>query len=360
MFASLNATTARIRIGRCSKLLLSTGSSVGVVCSAGAKLRRSYHNDRRSRYDRNNTQVAGKAPTPSHGNPVKLKFRTKGSSGIEITNTKMELIYGFSPIKAAMTQGRREVYGLYYQGGFMGDEPRSEMDELIEMAQSQLLPVKCVSRSDMDNATYGANHQGVLLKVSRMEATRVHNLGPLVNGRYTLDLATGEVELEPRRKFPLLVCLDGIQDERNLGSIIRSALFFGADGVLMSGKGACRPSPIVSKTSSGAMECLNIYRVVEAPKVLAKARKNGWSVVCATVVDADSGKSVPLQRIPELSAPTFLVLGSEGEGVSQDILCLSDMNIHIPARADIPSYIDSLNVGVAAGVILSALRFAGE
>ncbi|KAJ2030235.1 Ribose methyltransferase [Coemansia sp. S610] len=272
----------------------------------------------------------------------------------------MELLYGFSPIKAAMTQGRREVYGLYYQGGFMGDEPRPEMDELIKIAQSQLLPVKSVSRSDMDNAVYGANHQGVLLKVSSMEAARVRNLGPLANGRYTLDLVAGEVEVEPRRKFPLLVCLDGIQDERNLGSIIRSAMFFGADGILMSGKGVCRPSPVVSKTSSGAMECLNVYRVTEAPKVLAKARENGWSVVCTTVADTDSGKSVPLQRISGLSAPTLLVLGSEGEGVSNSILCLSDMNIHIPARADIPSYIDSLNVGVAAGVILSALKFTGE
>ncbi|KAJ2793349.1 hypothetical protein H4S07_007080, partial [Coemansia furcata] len=179
------------------------------------------------------------------------------------------------------------------------------------------------------------------------------------DGRYTLDLTTGAVELEPRRKFPLLVCLDGIQDERNLGSIIRSALFFGADGIILSGKNACRPSPIVSKTSSGAMECLAIYRMAEAPNVLTKARKNGWSVVCTTVSEADLGESNPLNRISKLNGPTILVLGSEGGGVSRDIQSLSDINVHIPPRSDIPSYIDSLNVGVAAGILLSALKFAG-
>ncbi|KAJ1908717.1 hypothetical protein LPJ71_003818 [Coemansia sp. S17] len=217
-----------------------------------------------------------------------------------------------------------------------------------------------VMKSDMTDAVYGANHQGILLKVGRIDATRVRDLGPLVNGRYTLDLTTGVVELEPRRKFPLLVCLDGIQDERNMGSIIRSALFFGADGILLCGKDACRPSPIVSKTSSGAMECLPIYKAAEPPKVLTKARENGWSVVCTTVKEGDLGETNPLHRISNLNSPTILVLGSEGSGVNHVIRNLSDINVHIPARSDIPSYIDSLNVGVAAGVILSALKFVGE
>ncbi|KAJ2874964.1 hypothetical protein GGH93_001976 [Coemansia aciculifera] len=272
----------------------------------------------------------------------------------------MELLYGYSPIKAAIMQGRREIYGLYCQGRFMGDEPRDDMNDIIKMARAQLLPIKEVMKSDMTDAIYGANHQGVLLKVGRMDAARVRGLGPLVNGRYTLDLATGVVELEPRRKFPLLVCLDGIQDERNLGSIIRSALFFGADGILLSGKDACRPSPIVSKTSSGAMECLAIYKAVETPKVLTKARENGWSVVCTTVKDGGLSESNPLHRISKLNSPTVLVLGSEGGGVSHAIQNLSDIDVHIPARSDIPSYIDSLNVGVAAGIILSALKFVGD
>ncbi|KAJ2642996.1 hypothetical protein GGF44_001383 [Coemansia sp. RSA 1694] len=274
----------------------------------------------------------------------------------------MELLYGNSPIKAAMTQGRREIYGLYYQGGFMGDEPRHDMSELIDMARAQLLPVKEVSKADMTAAIYGANHQGVLLKVSKSDAVRLHSLGPLVNGRYSVDLVTGVIELEPRRKFPLLVCLDGIQDERNLGSIIRTALFFGADGVMLSGKCACRPSPIVSKTSAGAMECMAIYRSNDMPKVLAKARENGWTVVCTTVREAENGSDErsPLDRITRLSGPTVLVLGSEGQGVSFGLQSLSDIDIHIPTPSDIPSYIDSLNVGVAAGVILSTVKFVGE
>ncbi|KAJ2072314.1 hypothetical protein GGI13_008410, partial [Coemansia sp. RSA 455] len=96
------------------------------------------------------------------------------------------------------------------------------------------------------------------------------------------------------------------------------------------------------------------------PKVLTKARENGWSVVCTTVKEGDLGETNPLHRISNLNSPTILVLGSEGSGVNHVIRNLSDINVHIPARSDIPSYIDSLNVGVAAGVILSALKFVGE
>ncbi|KAJ2897002.1 Ribose methyltransferase [Coemansia aciculifera] len=332
----------------CSKLRISTGSLSSHRCYA---------------YVRPNPVVTpGKAPKPKHGHPVKLKFKTKGSRGITLANTNMELLYGNSPIRAALQQGRREIYGLYYQGGFMGDEPRTEMNELISMAKAQAVPVTDVSKSDMTAAIYGANHQGILLKVSRTDAARLRQLGPLVNGRYSAELATGVVELEPRRKFPLLVCLEGIQDERNLGSIIRTALFFGADGVLMSGRDACRPSPIVSKTSAGAMECLAMYRSDRLPVLLSKARQNGWSVVCTAVRESANGSDEcsPLDRISNLSGPTLLVLGSEGRGVTPALQDLSDIDVHIPMRSDIPSYIDSLNVGVAAGVILSALKFAGE
>ncbi|KAJ2739146.1 hypothetical protein GGI20_006157, partial [Coemansia sp. BCRC 34301] len=225
MFACLAATARRARPGVYSEPLLFCGP---------AAARRSYKNGRR----KNVSTQLGKAPTPSHGNPTRLKFKSPGSEGIEMSNTTMELLYGNSPIKAAMAQGRREIYGLYYQGGFMGDEPRNDMSQLIDMARAQIFPVKEVSKADMTDAIYGANHQGVLLKVSRIDATRLRNLGPLVGGRYSVDLVSGVVELEPRRKFPLLVCLEGIQDERNLGSIIRTALFFGADGVLLSGRDA--------------------------------------------------------------------------------------------------------------------------
>ncbi|KAJ2897019.1 hypothetical protein GGI21_004985, partial [Coemansia aciculifera] len=110
----------------CSKLRISAGSLSSHRCYA---------------YVRPNPVVTpGKAPKPKHGHPVKLKFKTKGSRGITLANTNMELLYGNSPIRAALQQGRREIYGLYYQGGFMGDEPRTEMNELISMAKAQAVP----------------------------------------------------------------------------------------------------------------------------------------------------------------------------------------------------------------------------
>ncbi|KAJ2473782.1 hypothetical protein EV174_005673, partial [Coemansia sp. RSA 2320] len=206
----------------------------------------------------------------------------------------MELLYGFAPIKAALMQGKREAYGLYYQNDYQGDQRSHSMDAIMEMARTQALPIKAVSKATLNLACNSAPHQGVALKVSRVDAIRLRSLGALVDGRYEVDLVTGVIGIEPRRIFPLLICLDRVQDERNLGSIIRSALFFGADGVLLSGKEACRPSPVVSKTSAGAMECMSIYRSAEMGKVLTKARQNGWSIICTTTKDPVSGRSVAL------------------------------------------------------------------
>ncbi|KAI8320438.1 hypothetical protein GQ54DRAFT_244006, partial [Martensiomyces pterosporus] len=272
----------------------------------------------------------------------------------------MELLYGASPIQAALSQCRRTVYGLYRQDQFMGDLPRTRFDDITQMAEAQDVPITPTSKRLLDSMARNNNHQGLVLKVGLMELPKLLCLGRFRqdDASYSAVLHGSTVELEPRRRFPLWVCLDRIQDERNLGSIIRSALFFGVDGILLSGKEACKPGPVASKASAGAMECANICRASQVGKVLDSSKANGWSIICATsasTTDASGAirRATGLDGLANLSSPTLLVLGSEGDGVQRDILKRSDVNVCIPAKAEIPSYIDSLNVGVAAGVLLS-------
>ncbi|KAJ1938839.1 hypothetical protein GGF37_004649, partial [Kickxella alabastrina] len=288
--------------------------------------------------------------------PISRKDHSKMHPAFGLDMPNVELIYGLAPIQAALRQGRREAYGLFIQAEFQGDMPRPRFEEVISLAESMEIPIKKVSSRAMSEVLNNSVHQGVILKTDIYGSTRLSDLGKFDNGQHEVVLKSGNVVYQPRRKFPLWLCLDGIQDTHNLGSIIRSALYFGIDGLLLGGEEYCRPTPTVSKTSSGAMECMNIHRIFKMDKVIEKAKTDGWSIICTTTRTTAVARNISIDELPELDSPTIVVLGSEQSGISGPILDLSDINVHIPERADTPEYIDSLNVGVATGVVLSALK----
>ncbi|KAJ2787581.1 hypothetical protein GGI15_000604 [Coemansia interrupta] len=284
----------------------------------------------------------------------KLDLKTPGF-GMDLPNT--ELLYGWTPVLAALKQGQREIFGLYVQGGYEGDHSQERSMEIVEIVQSMDLMVKEASKSELDQITDNRLHQGIVLRVGPFPAPSIKELGEFANGQHTVKCTSDRLTVHgARRKYPLWLFLDGIQDTHNLGSILRSALYFGIDAVVLCGRESCHTSPTVSKTSAGAMECMSIFKARMADKLVKKAKNDGWKVVCTTTHSTIAGESIQASELPELDSPTILVMGSEGTGISQPILELSDINVHIPAKADVPSIVDSLNVGVAAAIILSSLK----
>ncbi|KAJ1725816.1 hypothetical protein LPJ53_000077 [Coemansia erecta] len=284
----------------------------------------------------------------------KLEIKTPGF-GVGLPNT--ELLYGWTPVLAALKQGQREILGLYILGDYEGDHSREHTMEIVETAESMDVMVKEASRSELDQITNDGVHQGVVLRVGMFPAPPIKELGAFANGQHTVKCTSERSIVHgARRKYPLWLFLDGIQDTHNLGSILRSALYFGIDSAVLCGRESCHTSPTVSKTSAGAMECMTIYKSRLAERLVRKAKDDGWKVVCTTTHSTIAGASIQVSELPELDSPTVLVMGSEGTGISQPILELSDVNVHIPAKADVPSIVDSLNVGVAAAIILSSLK----
>ncbi|KAJ2078697.1 hypothetical protein H4R24_004304 [Coemansia sp. RSA 988] len=266
-----------------------------------------------------------------------------------------EHLYGIASVKAALMQGRRPIYGLYVQKEFGGDVDRTRVSDLLNCAQQQDVPTLRLQKSMMDKLARERHHQGVILKTGVIVTPKMHSLSPVVNGRYSVNLRDmTSVEHHSRNKYPLFLCLDEVQDPVNMGSVLRSSMFFGADGVIFS-KGSCSPTPAVSRISAGCMECMNIYKVAMMDKMLKVCRSNGWLVICATVSNSSETKCVSIYDVPKLEAPALVIIGGEGNGISPNIEAISDLNIHIPASVELPSYIDSLNAGVAAGIIMSSL-----
>jgi 23S rRNA (guanosine2251-2'-O)-methyltransferase len=146
-----------------------------------------------------------------------------------------------------------------------------------------------------------------------------------------------------RREGSLLVALDQVQDPRNLGAVCRSAEFAGAAGLIVPERRSASVTPVVCKTSAGAVEHLEVAHVRNLADWLAEAKQAGFWIWGA---DADA-KQAPWSA--DLTGSTILVLGGEGKGLRPRVAAACDALIALPRHGQI----ESLNVSAAASALLS-------
>jgi 23S rRNA (guanosine2251-2'-O)-methyltransferase len=146
-----------------------------------------------------------------------------------------------------------------------------------------------------------------------------------------------------RREGSLLVALDQVQDPRNLGAVCRSAEFAGAAGLIVPERRSASVTPVVCKTSAGAVEHLEVAHVRNLADWLAEAKQAGFWIWGA---DADA-KQTPWSA--DLTGSTILVLGGEGKGLRPRVAAACDALIALPQHGQI----ESLNVSAAASALLS-------
>jgi 23S rRNA (guanosine2251-2'-O)-methyltransferase len=145
-----------------------------------------------------------------------------------------------------------------------------------------------------------------------------------------------------RNPDDLIVALDQVQDPRNLGAVCRSAELAGAAGVVIPERRAAMVTPVVCKTSAGAVEHLEVAHVRNLADWLAAAKEAGFWIWGA---DAD-GPQPPWGV--DLTGPTVLVLGGEGKGLRPRVASSCDGLVALPRRGQV----ESLNVAAAAATLL--------
>ena len=148
-----------------------------------------------------------------------------------------------------------------------------------------------------------------------------------------------------RKDKSIVVILDQIQDPRNFGAIIRSAECFGVDGIIMQDRNNVKVTETVVKSSTGAIEHVDIIKVTNIADTIDKFKKYGYTVYGA---EANGEKYYYEEDYPD---KVCLVLGSEGNGMRKKVRehCDKIVKIHLKGR------INSLNVSVAGGIILSEM-----
>lgn len=187
--------------------------------------------------------------------------------------------------------------------------------------QLQFVPVEKI------NKVCKQNHQGVLAFVSPIE---YHN---------TVDIV--EQLIEEGRK-PNLLMLDRITDVRNFGAIARTAECMGVDALIIATKGAAQITPDAIKTSSGALNRIPVCREDHLQDVLLMLKQYDFKIIACTEKTA--------HEVPDTNmlGSSLIILGSEEDGISLELLKHADVRAKIPMMGAI----SSLNVGVATGIVL--------
>lgn len=243
--------------------------------------------------------------------------------------TESEIVYGLHPVLEMLRSGRR--IGKIY---LSLQKSAKESEEIRLLARQQRVSIFSVHKDSLAKIAGTANHQGVAAII----ATESYQ-----------DLDALIAVSEKRKEPPFFLLLDSVEDPRNLGAILRTAEAAGVHGVIIPKRRAAGLSPLVGKTSAGAMAHLPIARVTNLSQTLDQLKKDGILIVgmAATAKDSYLGNgSHPSSH--SFQSPVAIVVGGEGSGIHSKILERCDQVVSLPMRG----MVESLNVSVAVGIIL--------
>ena len=197
--------------------------------------------------------------------------------------------------------------------------------EMVHELQRLGVPVKETDDTTLAKVTSTVQPQGVLALVVQ----RIFAPGDLLSERATL-----------------LVAADAVGDPGNVGTLLRTCDWFGADGVLLGRGSAELYNEKVVRSSVGSLLHLPVAEDVDLPAALGEARRRGFTVIAA------SGNAQQSYLTARYRTKNLLVLGSEAHGLSGAVRAAADIVVSIPRYGRV----ESLNVGVACGILLAHLR----
>lgn len=304
--------------------------------------------------------------------------------GVPYSTASSQFLYGTNAVLAALRGKRRELYVLHIRQD-------ADQRQALALAKSYNLKIKFHDHSRvLDRMSDDRPHNGVVLETSSIPAPMVLAMGkvspdspniplylspessvPWSTPRpRTVGASQGALSYPgPSRTWrqPFIVFLDGITDPGNVGSILRTAHFFGVDAVAIATNTCANiNSPVLAKASAGACEAVPVLSVSGPASFIHKSAEAGWKIYAAIAPEMRRGQKqikttseAVSHESPLLSEPVILMLGAEGEGLRENLRNKAHVDVSVARpQNDLPGAVDvgvdSMNVGVAAGVLIDA------
>lgn len=234
-----------------------------------------------------------------------------------------EKIFGVNPVAEALKAGR-PIRRLLIAEQRQVDR---DVQAILRIAKERGVEVKITGREDLNREAPHALHQGIIAITVAAEYAKLD--------------AMLQIPAE-RGEMPLFLILDGVEDPRNLGAILRTAEVAGVHGVIVPERRAAGLTETVAKTAAGALEYVPVAKVVNIVNTIEEFKKNGiW------VAGAEAGSDVTYWDA-DFARPTAVVLGGEDKGIRRLVRDHCDYIVSLPLLGKI----NSLNVSVATGILL--------
>ncbi len=234
---------------------------------------------------------------------------------------KQEMVYGIRPVLEAIDSGK-EVEKVFIQKGLRSNT----FTELMQVLKEHSVPYQFVPVEKLNRITR-KNHQGIVAYISPVAFFRIEDILP---GIYE------------EGKTPFILMLDRVTDVRNFGAILRTAECAGVHAVVIPSRNTAQLNSGTVKSSAGAVFKVPICRSDNLKTAIDYLKQSGLRVVAAT----EKADQTCYDAV--LTGPIVLLMGSEGEGISEEYLKKADIRVKIPVLGEI----ESLNVSVAAGVMM--------
>jgi len=240
------------------------------------------------------------------------------------------VVYGLNSVIEAIRAGKRSIDSITILQSARPDRLKS----LLDLARQKRIPVHRVPRFDFEQQVGDARHQGVMARIAAARYADPEEL---------LDSAEAKVGTSDP---PFLVVLDGIEDPRNFGSILRTSDCAGVHGVFVPERRASGLTDTVAKVAEGALEYVPVARVTNLVRLIEQLKeRNIWVI-------GSAGDAKQSYTEWDWKLPAAIIVGNEGHGLHRLVREKCDALVKIPVVGNL----DSLNVSVATGVLLYEVR----
>ena len=222
-----------------------------------------------------------------------------------------------------LLESGKDINKIFVEKG----EKHGSIHKIIAIAKERRIIIVEKEKRQMQEMAQNQNYQGVIAIVPPFEYCEIEDI---------LE------EAENKNEDPFVLILDGIEDPHNLGSIIRTAETAGAHGIIIPKRRAAAVNSTVAKTSAGAVEYMKIARVTNISDAIDKLKRAGlW--ICGTDISTEK-----YYYNQDLTGPIGIVIGNEGNGMSEKVRKNCDFLVKIPMKGKVTS----LNASVSTGIVV--------
>ena len=235
---------------------------------------------------------------------------------------------------------------------FLAEGLRTVRELCLKVPEEEMLVALLIRESELDAIRFAETYKGKAFSVGQKECSLLSRTSTS-QGVFGVFRQQHQVEyyshaLEKKQEQSLIVALDDVQDPGNVGTILRTAAWFGADALVRSAGTADLYNAKVVRSCAGSIYALRHYSVESLGNELQRLQKLGYALLCSSLDGQD------FRDFTSLPEKIVLVIGNEANGISEPVKALADVLVRIPHHGK-KEQVESLNAAVSAAILMERL-----